>query len=305
MTNSKTITYHFHNIDVCNMCLAPSSTQKVLGKRLNHSQGKKPSGLKGITTTIVKCKNCGLIFSNPLPVPQSMSDHYGKPPEDYWVPQYFELEPSYFQVELSRLSKLIKIDNGTKALDIGAGIGKCMAAMNNAGIDSYGFEPSEPFYERALSKMKINPDRLKVASIETAEYENNFFDFITFGAVLEHLYDPSESIAKALQWLKPGGIIHIQVPSSDWLINKIANFYYKIAGTDYVANISPMHTPYHLYEFSVKSFAENAKRHNYEIAQVEYWVASTYMPKIISGVLFNIMKWTKSGMQLEIWLRKK
>jgi 2-polyprenyl-3-methyl-5-hydroxy-6-metoxy-1,4-benzoquinol methylase len=38
------------------------------------------------------------------------------------------------------------------------------------------------------------------------------FDFITFGAVLEHLYDPSMSIHKAMSWLKPSGIMHIEVP---------------------------------------------------------------------------------------------
>ena len=43
-----------------------------------------------------------------------------------------------------------------KSLDIGAGIGNCMISLQNAGFDSYGFEPSQPSYERAISKMNIH-----------------------------------------------------------------------------------------------------------------------------------------------------
>jgi 2-polyprenyl-3-methyl-5-hydroxy-6-metoxy-1,4-benzoquinol methylase len=287
------------------MCLAKDSFQKVLGKRLNHSQGKKPSKLTGITVSVVQCKNCGLIFSNPQPVPEKMSDHYGTPPETYWTEDYFKVNPDYWNFELIRLRKLMTIKPGMKALDIGAGIGKCMIALNNAGFDAYGFEPSVPFYERALDKMNIDKDKLKLDSIESAEYAEKFFDFISFGAVLEHLYDPDYSIKKALSWLKPGGIIQIEVPSSNWLINRLGNFYYRLSCTDYVANISPMHNPFHLYEFSLKSFQEHAKRNNYEIALHEYYVGLTYMPKIIDKFLFKIMEQTETGMQLCVWLKKK
>ena len=117
--------------------------------------------------------------------------------------------------------------------------------------------------------------------MEEIEYEEDTFDFISFGAVLEHLYDPSCSIQKALNWLKPGGLIHIEVPSSDWLTNRIINAFYKLCLNDYVGNISPMHEPYHLYEFGLKSFEENSRRHNYEIAYHEYYVCKTFLPKNI------------------------
>ena len=52
-----------------------------------------------------------------------------------------------------------------KALDIGAGIGKCMIALENASFDVYGIEPSNPFYERALSRMKIDPSKIVVFPI--------------------------------------------------------------------------------------------------------------------------------------------
>jgi hypothetical protein len=108
-----------------------------------------------------------------------------------------------------------------------------------------------------------------------------------------------------MKWLKPGGLMQIEVPSSDWLINKIFNFVYKIQGLDYVANISPMHEPFHLYEFGINSFRAHAKKHGYELAFHEYYVCQTFMPKFTDFILKPYMKATNKGMQLTVWLRKK
>ena len=51
--------------------------------------------MQGITITIVKCNNCGMIFPNPLPIPGNIADHYGVPPEDYWKPDYFKVNENY------------------------------------------------------------------------------------------------------------------------------------------------------------------------------------------------------------------
>jgi len=301
----KQLRYYFNYIDTCNMCNSNVDTHKILGKRLNRSQGKNPKNKIGITTTIAKCSDCGLIYSNPQPVPFDLQDHYGVPPEEYWKKDYFIIDPNYFQTELTQLKKLIDFKPGMKSLDIGAGLGKAMIALTNAGFDSYGFEPSKQFYERAISKMGINPDKIKLGMMEEMEYPENSFDFISFGAVLEHLYDPSDSIIRAMKWLKPNGIMHIEVPSSDWLINKIINLFYRIKRTDYVGNISPMHEPFHLHEFGLKSFNEHAVNNNYELAFHEYYVCQTFMPKALDFVLKPYMEKTKTGMQLCVWLRKK
>jgi ubiquinone/menaquinone biosynthesis C-methylase UbiE len=287
------------------MCGATTDTHKILGKRLNASQGKNPKSKIGITTTIVKCTTCGLIYANPQPVPFDIQDHYGIPPENYWVEEYFAVNDNYFRGEIERLKTLLDFKDGMKSLDIGAGLGKQMIALSKIGFETYGFEPSKQFYERAISRMGINPDSLQLGMIETVAYPTNHFDFISFGAVLEHLYDPSASILKALQWLKPNGIIHIEVPSADWLISKILNLFYKIRQTDYVSNLSPMHEPYHLYEFGLQSFQEHAKKYGYELALYEYYVCQTYMPKIADNFLKPYMQRTNTGMQLCVWLRKK
>jgi hypothetical protein len=122
---------------------------------------------------------------------------------------------------------------------------------------------------------------------------------------LEHLNDPSDSIIKAMKWLKKDGIIQIEVPSSNHLIAKIYNLFYKIRGTNYVTNLSPMHEPFHLYEFGLKSFKEHSKNNSYKIIHYEYLVCSIYnLPRILHPFLKFVMSKTNTGMQLSIWLKK-
>lgn len=301
----KQVKYYFNSIEECNMCGSPVKSHKVLGRRLNQSQGKNPKKKIGISTTICKCDSCDLVYSNPQPIPFDIHDHYGVPPEAYWNANYFIVNPNYFQEQLRKGKELIDFKEGMKSLDIGAGIGKQMVATMNAGFDSYGFEASRPFYDRAISKMGIHPEKLSLGMIEDMNFPENHFDFISFGAVLEHLYNPSESISKAMNWVKPEGIVHIEVPSSDWLITRFINLFYKLKRTDYVSNLSPMHEPYHLHEFSLESFKKNGLLNHYSVVHHEYYVCKTYMPKIFDLILNPYMRWTNKGMQLTVWLRKK
>ena len=294
--------YNFKHIDKCNMC--GSKNFKILGQRLNSSQGLNPKKKIGISTSILKCQNCKLIFSNPRPEPQSVGHHYNKSPEDYWKEEYFNVNQNYFMHEINIAKKLLN-NNSNKALDIGGGIGKAHIALTKNGFDTISIEPSESFRNIALKKFKISENKFLLNSLEDATFEKNYFDFITFGAVLEHLYDPSYSIEKALKWLKPGGLIQIEVPSSKHLISKIYNFYFKFRGTNYVTNLSPMHDPYHLYEFDLKSFEINSNKLGYTIAHHEYFVCKIYnIPSLFHPILKWIMKNTNTGMQLSIWLKK-
>jgi ubiquinone/menaquinone biosynthesis C-methylase UbiE len=298
--------YIFKEIFVCEMCGDKADNHKVLGQRLNKSQGYKPKRKGGITVSILKCTNCELIYSNPQPIPFDLQDHYGTPPEAYWKDEYFVWKPNYFSTQIGEAKKLLNFKTGMKALDIGAGLGKGMLSMQKEKFDTYGLEPSIPFYERAISKMGIDKGKLKLGAIEELEYEPAYFDFISFGAVFEHLYEPAKCLEKALTWLKPSGIIHIEVPSSKWLLPKFMNLYFKLIGTNYVTNLSPMHAPFHMHEFDLKSFKELSNRLNFKIENYHYDVCSIFFfPVIFHKMLRSYMKAKDKGMQLTVYLRKQ
>lgn len=294
--------YIFKNIEKCNFCGQAASKNRVLGQRLNKSFS---SDAIGISVSIQRCGNCDLIYSNPQPIPENIQDHYGIPADDYWKEEYFKYDPSYFSEQIRTAKYLIEGSHGKTALDIGAGIGKCMLSLTNAGFDAYGIEPSETFREKAIMKMKIDENRLKFGMIEDVDFELESFDFITFGAVLEHLYSPAEVIERTLKWLKPNGVIQIEVPSSNWFIASLINMIYRFKGTSFVTNLSPMHEPYHMYEFTLKSFQKLATKLNFEVAEHQYHVCDIYhVPKVIHPLLKWYMNKTNKGMQLTVWLKK-
>jgi 2-polyprenyl-3-methyl-5-hydroxy-6-metoxy-1,4-benzoquinol methylase len=306
MKSPKQMRYFFEDVIECEMCGSPASSHMLMGQRLNQTQGLHPKKKEGISVSVKKCANCNLVYASPQPIPFDILDHYGVPPESYWSPAYFQWSPDYFASQIADLRKLMEIKPGFKALDVGAGIGKCMLSLELAGFDTYGFEPSRPFYERAISKMNIDPERLRLGMIEEVDYPENHFDFITFGAVLEHLYHPAAGVAKAMKWLKTGGIIHAEVPSSAWFIAKLINFYYRLVGTTYVTNTSPMHEPFHLYEFHLKSFEKLGDRLGFKTILHEYAVCTIRnVPKPLQPIFRKYMKWTGTGLQLTVWLQKK
>ncbi len=287
------------------MCGDSVQDHKILGQRLNQSQGFKPKNKLGISVTVQQCRNCHLIYSNPQPIPFDIQDHYGTPSEDYWKPEYFEWNSTYFSGQIKEAKALLDFKAGMKALDIGAGIGKAMRSMENEEFETYGLEPSIPFREKAISKMNIDPIKLKLGSIEALDYESDFFDFITFGAVFEHLYEPAACLKKALHWLKPNGIIHIEVPSSKWLMPHFVNLYFRLIGTNYVTNLSPMHNPFHLHEFDRMSFEYLSSHLGLSIEKYRYDVCSIYyFPKVFHPLLRYYMKKTNTGMQLTLYLKK-
>ncbi len=277
---------------------------KVLGRRLNTPQGLRPKKKVGISVTVMRCTDCGLIFPQPLPIPAQISDHYSVPAEDYWHTADYEAVDDHLLGKIERIKQLAP---HTKTfLDIGAGTG---IVMKTVPFDAYGIEPCEPFRVRAIEKLGIDPERIQPVGIEEAEFSDESFDCISFGVVLEHLYDPSASIRKALRWLTPNGIIHIEVPSSAYLFGRLFNLYFWLARTDFVVNISPMHVPYHIYEFTEKSFELGGQRDGYTVAHIDRYVGvppvSGKAAKGVFRLLSPVMNATDTGIGLVVYLRKR
>jgi len=295
-----TRTYSFRPIQYCDMCR--STRFKMLGMRLNQSQGYRPKSVSGIAVSVKQCLDCRLIFADPQPIPERLSDHYGVDPEEYWNPgQVTDTEVAgYFRDEIATAKQLLGFRPGMTTLDVGVGLGRSMKALTDAGFEVHGIEPSETFHRR------LADPRVTLASVEDAEFAGDSFDFITFGAVLEHLYSPGEAIGRALKWLKPGGVIQAEVPSSNHLITRMISSYFKLRGTNYVSHISPMHNPFHLFEFGLDSFRKHGALNGYDVAEHRYSVCEiAHVPAPLKPMFRWWMEKRDSGMQLTVYLRKR
>lgn len=299
--------YSFRPVETCNMCGAGAGEFRVLGVRLDRSQGRAPRAVRGAGVTIVRCRRCDLVFPDPQPVPGSVHDHYDMPGEEYWSDS--RASPVADPVAIARFGALrarFAQDAKPAALDVGVGSGFTALAMIAAGFELHGFEPIPQFRELALATLGLPEDRIRLAGIEEAEYPAESFDLINFGAVLEHLYDPGGSLAKAMRWLRPGGRVVLEVPSSNWLIARLINRFFRLRGTSYVTHCSPMHSPFHLYEFGAKSFAHNGARLGYAVEKLDIEVGvDPTMPSALQRLLRPVVAATGTGMMLHAVLRKQ
>lgn len=303
------LTYIFRDVANCNMCNAGLDKQKKIGRRLNCSNGFRPKKKIGISTTVMKCRNCGLIYANPLPIPCHIGMHYDIPVSDYYPEGYLsenQVNATYKEeLDFIKEFKNYSFDQMTlKVLDIGCGIGDTLVKYKTAGFDVYGIEPSTTFFEKSKTVLGEDVSKVKNALFEEADFQEGQFDFVYSFNVLEHVYDPNAMIRQALYWLKPGGLLGLVMPSSASLASKVYNFYYALRATDLVTNISPMHSPFHLYEFGKKSFIENARINNYEIYRINTVATITSLPTPLDRALRPIMRMSGTGIRLEVIIRK-
>ncbi len=110
---------------------------------------------------------------------------------------------------------------GARLLEIGSGYGVNLAVWMNAyGVDGYGIEPSSPEWGPSLEASRIllaanhiDPDRIVNAFGENLPFTDKSFDIVYSANVLEHVQEPEVVLKEAIRVLKPGGILHCEVPN--------------------------------------------------------------------------------------------
>jgi len=219
----------------CNIC--GGSSFKFKGYRRNvHNLHR---------VRIVECKNCGLIFPNPMPVCQNLS-------KLYLDLEYFDLHPideklDYYKSLILRLEKILG-EKGT-LLDVGSGRGEILIKARELGWRVTGIDISESFCEYIKQNYNIDVINADFLSHDFPEK----FDILIASAVLEHVYDPLKFIKKAHRLLNTDGLLYLDLPNEASLYSLLGNLYYKLTLRDYCINLAPTFPPYHIYGFTKKS----------------------------------------------------
>jgi 2-polyprenyl-3-methyl-5-hydroxy-6-metoxy-1,4-benzoquinol methylase len=114
------------------------------------------------------------------------------------------------RAELPRARRLKRFAGGKRLLEIGVGHGYFLAAAQRRGFDCCGIDVSDAAAE--FARRRFGHDVL-VSAVEDASLPQASFDAIAVWHVLEHLGDPRCALRKAAAWLKPGGVIALEVPN--------------------------------------------------------------------------------------------
>ena len=236
---------------LCPTCeIAPT---KYLGRR----GGKAHRQNFGVECEIWRCQKCGLIFPNPMPIPLGgLDQHYAVSPDEYFQHHGAEQKNLYVSMLLQQL-KSLKGETGT-LLDIGAGRGELLSAAIREGWRAVGIETSSTFASHAAQHSGAE---IRREPLEQCGFADASFDAVVLGAVLEHLYNPDEVIEEIARILRPGGVVFIDVPNEQGLYFRIGNFYQRLRLRDWVVNLAPTFSPFHVFGFSPKSLRALLAKH--------------------------------------------
>ncbi len=170
---------------------------------------------------IATCAQCELTYAYPMPSSGKLESYY----QGYWNGNVATINPStlryYLAQSINRVSYLkskIRIVNGIKVLDIGAGSGMFLDAVNHEGfdIDYIAIEP-----DLIQSKILLKKNKVKKVFSKIEDLEKGLkFDLIILSHVLEHVSQPNMFIQQISSMLKPNGFLYIEVPNQDHLFKK-------------------------------------------------------------------------------------
>ena len=174
-----------------------------------------------------KCKSCGLIFANPMADADDLNRYYN----GYYEKDIYQTTDykNHIKGEILKIKGLQKNDipkiaphfsiyqHVGKFLDVGCGLGMGLAYAHQLGFELYATE----FDQGAIEFVeKEFPVKVHKGELSTANFPDDYFDFIHMSHVIEHVLDPKAYIQEMKRILKPGGTLAIGTPDMSSLLYK-------------------------------------------------------------------------------------
>jgi 2-polyprenyl-3-methyl-5-hydroxy-6-metoxy-1,4-benzoquinol methylase len=261
------LSFEYRRID-CPTCEADRT--EVIGRR----GGSAHRSGAGELCTIVRCRGCSLLYPNPFPFPTDLDALYSDT-EDYFCFHPDQQTKTDGREEL--IAKIEQLTPGRRLLDVGAGLGETVAAAIRRGWDSYGVETSSRFVEKAS---RIAPGRILHCALENApaSLRDEPFDAVVLAAVLEHLHEPSKMLGLIATYLKPGGVVFLDVPNESGLFFRLGNLWHRLHGRDWVVNLAPTFSPYHVFGFNRASLTAILNKNGFSLEEFRVFAGTSCMP---------------------------
>ena len=162
----------------------------------------------------VKCRNCHLIYVNPIEKASKINEVYFQRRDvDAPIIRETRLTATESQVGLIK-----RYGDGTRLLDIGCGEGFFLCNASKAGYTTKGIEISQDVAEYARREFGLD---VEAKPFEELQFPENHFDVVTLWQVLEHVPYPFMVLKEAHRILKPGGLLATSTPDIEGILAKI------------------------------------------------------------------------------------
>ena len=216
----------------CNLC--GGAEVSILA---NRSRSGKP-----LRTVI--CQACGLVWSDPRPheARQFYEEEYRLSYKRAYSPKSKHVLRAG-HVALSRFEKIEQFLSSRKAvLDVGTGGGEFAYLLQSLGHGVEGIEPNRGYADYSIREYGLT---VQVGFVQDAAFVPDSFDVVTIWHVLEHTEDPGFILALLRSWLKPDGMLVVEVPNVEATCQAPRSTFHEA----------------HLYNFNVVSLRRLARKH--------------------------------------------
>jgi 2-polyprenyl-3-methyl-5-hydroxy-6-metoxy-1,4-benzoquinol methylase len=238
----------------CNFCGSENFKEHVI------LENKTKLDLK--SWKIVRCENCGLLYTNPRLSLDEISKLYSSEYNTSGEKKIIEKLVHFLKKWRVRFARKIKGEKGNLILDVGCGDGYFLVNCKRKGYRVLGVDLDKNLSKMIWDKYGIN---ILVGEFASLDIKGETVDRVTMHHMLEHSYDPMGDMKKAHDVLKKGGELEIEVPNVDGIEFKLfkKSFHYTL--------------PYHTYHFGKDSLIGFLKANEFEVIDIKYPFFSPYI----------------------------
>ncbi len=178
----------------------------------NPTRAQRPDGL-----TVRNCNHCQLFYVSPAPSMAALAHFYQSYHRAFFddttltasgLLTDLKMRDPYDDIRIQALASHLSLD-GARVLDIGCGKGAFLFQLKRLGALTQGIEIDHLAVDFARA---IGIEDVHCGYLENFESDLRF-DVVTMLDVLEHPLNPSELVERAVQLLKPGGLLMVWTPN--------------------------------------------------------------------------------------------
>lgn len=237
----------------CSICESGTCREVAFGYRF-----------EGMWLQALECPRCGIIFLHPPLPSEAIRTLYSKEyfEQDFrcgYAHSCFDSSHHDRLIDHALLKRLSTQKPQGRMLEIGCAGGVFLNAARTYGFEVEGVELSCDASEFAQKNFGL---RIFNGTVFEAQFNNDLFDVIVMGDVLEHLPNPMETLRELWRIIAHGGLLVIISPTqTNSIFSKIGLALYKLLGKKVAIDLPP----YHLFEYRPASLKNLLNRTGFTV----------------------------------------
>ncbi len=248
----------------CDICASPQTFEILISHHDNNYFVDK------IIYKLIRCTNCSVATISNKPTQQQMGKYYQKNYYSYDTTSsiFFRMKHAWskFAGNLNNTALANRLLFGglyilptrkrAKALDVGCGDGSALQSLGELGYaDLTGTEISKDVCKKLEEK---GITAYCGSDITTLKLKTNEYDLVRMSHVLEHVYNPRETLHFLRKTIAPGGHLLIGVPNFGSPAAKLFGRYF-----------CALQMPTHLHHFNKKNLKKLLKDEGYVVNRMK------------------------------------